>query len=77
LTMPTLLVLGAEERSIDSHEALTAAEGLPLVRSGVIPHCGHAPQIERAKTINRMVIEFMGAHPGAESSPAAHPNRPR
>ena len=77
LTMPTLLVLGEEDRIIDSQEAITAAEGLPLVRTVVIPKCGHAPQIERAKTINRMVSEFMGAPAGAKHSPATHPNRPR
>ncbi len=59
LTQPTLLVVGGEDRIIDPQEAISAAEGLPHVRTVVIPDCGHAPQIERAKLINRLVVDFL------------------
>jgi pimeloyl-ACP methyl ester carboxylesterase len=56
---PTLLVVGEEDRIVDPRESLSVAEGLPQVRMLSIPDCGHAPQIERAKFINRLVREFM------------------
>ncbi|MGH9811476.1 MAG: alpha/beta fold hydrolase, partial [Terriglobia bacterium] len=77
LTMPTLLVLGEEDRIIDSQEALAAAAGLSQVRTVVIPKCGHAPQIEQAKSINRMVVEFMCGRDADSTARAAAPNRPR
>jgi pimeloyl-ACP methyl ester carboxylesterase len=73
LTMPTLLVLGEEDRIIDSREAITAAEGLAHVRTIVLPKCGHAPQVERAKTINHLVTDFM-LRP--DQKPAAGHSRP-
>jgi pimeloyl-ACP methyl ester carboxylesterase len=59
VTQPTVLVIGGDDRIIDPQEAVTAAEGLPNVRTIVIPHCGHAPQIERASYINRLVSDFL------------------
>jgi len=58
---PTLLVVGGEDRIIDPQEAISAAEGLPHVRTVVIPNCGHAPQIERSSMVNRMVVDFLTA----------------
>jgi pimeloyl-ACP methyl ester carboxylesterase len=59
IKVPTLLVVGAEDRIVDPTESITAAEGLSHVKTIVIPKCGHAPQIERAKYINRLVADFM------------------
>ena len=77
LTMPTLLVLGAEDRIIDSQEAITAAEGLPHVQTVVLAKCGHAPQVERAKTINRLVIDFMSQPEQKSAVSHSRPHHPR
>ena len=77
LTMPTLLVLGEEDQIIDSREAITAAEGLSHVHTVVLPKCGHAPQVERAKTINRLVTEFMKQPDQNTAASHARPHQPR
>jgi len=56
---PTLLVVGREDRIIDPQEAITAAPLLPDGQLVVLPHCGHAPQVEQAERVNRMVVEFL------------------
>jgi pimeloyl-ACP methyl ester carboxylesterase len=56
---PTLLVVGAEDRIVNPQDAITAARSLPRGKLVVLPGCGHAPQIEAAATINRMVAEFL------------------
>ncbi len=77
LTMPTLLVLGEEDQIIDSREAITAAEGLSHVRTVLLPKCGHAPQVERAKTINRLVTEFMKQPDPNMTASHPRPHQPR
>jgi pimeloyl-ACP methyl ester carboxylesterase len=56
---PTLLVVGHEDRIVDPAQAIEAADHLPLGKLLVLPGCGHAPQIERAKVVNRLVIDFL------------------
>jgi pimeloyl-ACP methyl ester carboxylesterase len=77
LTMPTLLVLGEEDQIIDSREAITAAEGLAHVRTVLLPKCGHAPQVERAKTINRLVTKFMQQPDLNTAASHPRPHQPR
>ncbi len=71
LTQPTLLVIGGKDRIIDPDEAISAAAGLPHVRTVVIPDCGHAPQIERAGLVNRLVLDFLTEPILAEESAVA------
>jgi pimeloyl-ACP methyl ester carboxylesterase len=59
VTQPTLLVVGEEDRIVDPRQAVEAAGGLPRGQVRVLPGCGHAPQIERAALVNRMVVEFL------------------
>ena len=61
VTQPTLLVVGSEDRIVDPHQAIEAAGLLPLGRLVVLQGCGHAPQIEQADVINRLVVEFLQA----------------
>jgi pimeloyl-ACP methyl ester carboxylesterase len=77
LTMPTLLVLGEEDRIIDSQEAITAAEGLAHVRTIVLPKCGHAPQVERAKNVNQLVTDFMLPPERKPANGHTRPHHPR
>jgi pimeloyl-ACP methyl ester carboxylesterase len=59
VTQPTLIVVGREDRIVDPKEAMAAARRLPRGKMVVLPRCGHAPQIEAAAAINRLVIDFL------------------
>src|SRR5262249_40607088 len=59
---PTLLVSGAEDKICDPKTAEEAARDLPNGQFLSIPKCGHAPQIEKAWQINRLVVHFLSAH---------------
>jgi pimeloyl-ACP methyl ester carboxylesterase len=60
---------------VDPRQAATAAALLPRGELRVLPQCGHAPQIERAGLVNRLVVEFLSgpgpATPGAAASEPA------
>ncbi len=56
LTAPTLVVWGAEDRILsDVPGSIRVAARIPNVRQVVIPDCGHAPQIEKARLVNRLI----------------------
>lgn len=59
VTQPTLLVVGEEDQIVDPRQSLEASKALQNGRVVVLPKCGHAPQIERAATINRLVEQFL------------------
>jgi pimeloyl-ACP methyl ester carboxylesterase len=59
LTQPTLLVVGGQDRIVNPQEAIDAAGMVPRGKLVVLPRCGHAPQIEASRTINRLVREFL------------------
>jgi pimeloyl-ACP methyl ester carboxylesterase len=64
VTQPTLLVVGREDRIVDPLQTIAAAEQLPCGHVHVLPRCGHAPQIEKAAEVNRLVVDFLtGALP--------------
>jgi pimeloyl-ACP methyl ester carboxylesterase len=56
---PTLLVSGANDRICDPAEARSAARELPHGQFLSVPRCGHAPQIEKSRLINRLVVDFL------------------
>ncbi|QEL13469.1 alpha/beta fold hydrolase [Limnoglobus roseus] len=71
LTVPTLLITALNDKICDPKTAAEAAAEMP---AGVghylaIPKCGHAPQIERSRKINRLVLSFL-----TDPSPTAHPS---
>lgn len=68
VTAPTLLVSGREDRIVSAAHAQTAAAELPNGHFLLIPQCGHAPHMERAWLINRLVVHFL-THP----RPSPHP----
>ena len=54
------MIWGAEDRVLsDLPGAILAAERIRRVRQVVIPKCGHAPQIERAGLVNRLISQFL------------------
>jgi pimeloyl-ACP methyl ester carboxylesterase len=71
VTQPTLLIAGREDRIVDPHHAREAARSLPRGHFLMLPHCGHAPQMERAWTINRLVVHFL-THPQPTPRPRFH-----
>jgi pimeloyl-ACP methyl ester carboxylesterase len=56
---PTLLVSGQLDRIVNPEEARAAAGVLPQGQFLMIPRCGHAPQIEKARLINRLVVRYL------------------
>ncbi len=59
VSQPTLLVVGQRDRIVNPEDSIAAAQRLRKGKLVVLPECGHAPQIEEAETINRLVIRFL------------------
>jgi pimeloyl-ACP methyl ester carboxylesterase len=66
VTQPTLLVCGQQDRIVDPEHAARVGRLLPRGRVRTLPNCGHAPQIEKARLVNRLVVEFLTAPEPAE-----------
>lgn len=73
LDRPVLVICGREDRIVDTHVVREAIEGLSNFDFVNIPHCGHAPQLERPKIVNRLVLDFLRED---RRSPATH-RRPK
>jgi abhydrolase domain-containing protein 6 len=57
---PTLAIWGANDRVLsDVRGAIHAADQILRVTQVVIPKCGHAPQIEKAGLVNRLIATFL------------------
>lgn len=56
---PVLVICGEEDRIVDSELTHEAVMHLPNYHFLMLPRCGHAPQIECARTVNRLVREFV------------------
>ncbi len=57
---PTLVIWGANDRVLsDVRGAILAADQLLRATQVVIPKCGHAPQIEKAGLVNRLIARFL------------------
>jgi pimeloyl-ACP methyl ester carboxylesterase len=56
---PCLVIWGAEDRVIaDVPGSIRAADRMLKAIQVVIPKCGHAPQIEKARLVNHLVVRF-------------------
>ena len=57
---PCLAIWGANDLVLsDVPGAIRAADRMLRVRQVVIPKCGHAPQIEKARLVNQLVLRFL------------------
>jgi pimeloyl-ACP methyl ester carboxylesterase len=57
---PCLAIWGSEDRVIaDVPGSIRAADRMLRCRQVVIPKCGHAPQIEKARLVNHLVDRFL------------------
>ena len=60
VSQSALVIWGAQDRVLtDLPGAIRAGEQIRRARQVVIPKCGHAPQIERARLVNRLVSQFL------------------
>src|SRR5262249_4858331 len=60
VTQPTLVIWGADDRVLsDVAGSIQAAGRLRRVRQVVIPKCGHAPQIEKPRLVNRLISGYL------------------
>ncbi len=59
VAQPTLLVAGEDDRVVDPVYAESAARLLPQGYFLTIPRCGHAPQLEKPRLVNRLVVRFL------------------
>ena len=57
---PTLVICGREDHIVDPHEVYEAVKDIPNYRFVMVPNCGHAPQLECSRLINRLVVNFLG-----------------
>ena len=65
----TLLIGGKEDQIVDHLEGERAAVEMPNGYWISLPRCGHAPQIEMSRLINRLVVHFLTSpNPSAQPS---------
>jgi pimeloyl-ACP methyl ester carboxylesterase len=57
---PTLVIWGASDMVLSNVPgAIRASDQILKVRQVVIPKCGHAPQIEKARLVNQLVVRYL------------------
>lgn len=60
LTMPLLLIQGAEDRVTPlAANAARLAEAVPHARLVVLDGCGHLPEIEMPERVNQLILDFL------------------
>ncbi len=70
VSRPTLLIVGHDDQIVDPQQSIDAGSRLPDGKVIVLDACGHAPQIEHAALVNRLVVDFLGSSvPAAEFDP--------
>lgn len=71
LKVPTLLITAENDRICCPKTAEEAAHDMPagIGHFLALPKCGHAPQIERSRKVNRLVLSFL-----TDPNPTAHPS---
>lgn len=58
ITAPTLLIWGLGDRLLPSRTAETFTRGIADARLVVLDDTGHVPQLERPRTVNRLLRQF-------------------
>jgi len=61
LTMPTLVVVGADDRSRPPHEARDMAARIPNARYAEIAQAGHICVQEQPEQVNTVLLEFLNS----------------
>jgi pimeloyl-ACP methyl ester carboxylesterase len=58
---PTLVICGQEDRIVDPQAVYDAVKDIPNYQFVMVPRCGHAPQLEYSRLINRLVVKFLSS----------------
>src|SRR2546429_4260223 len=59
LDLPVLLIHGRQDRVVPPTHCAQVAEGFARATVRWVDECGHFPQIERAETVNRWLVDFL------------------
>ena len=59
LDLPVLLIHGRQDRVVPPAHCAQVAEGFARATVRWVDECGHFPQIERAETVNRWLVDFL------------------
>jgi pimeloyl-ACP methyl ester carboxylesterase len=57
--VPTLVLVGEEDRLTPPAMAKTIADAIPGARLAVIPTAGHLSNIEQPALFNRLILDFL------------------
>jgi pimeloyl-ACP methyl ester carboxylesterase len=70
ITVPTLVISGAEDRIAVPAESLALTADLPNARCQLVPGAGHFPMVERVDAFSAALGEFLGSisRPNQQSS---------
>jgi pimeloyl-ACP methyl ester carboxylesterase len=60
---PTLVICGREDRIVDPYHVEEVVSGLSNFRFVMLDRCGHAPQLEMPRVVNRLVTDFLCEQP--------------
>jgi 3-oxoadipate enol-lactonase len=58
ITVPTLVVTGADDKPTPPKRARRIAERIPGARLEIVPDCGHSSTVEQPDTVTRQITEF-------------------
>ena len=61
VTVPTLVVVGADDRLTPPAMAKSIADAIPGAKLAVIPAAGHLSNIEQPAVFNEIVLDFLAA----------------
>jgi pimeloyl-ACP methyl ester carboxylesterase len=59
---PTLVVAGADDRTVPLVAKQALARAIPAARLVLVPGSGHATPHDRPEEFNRLVLDFVDAH---------------
>lgn len=62
ITVPTLIVVGADDALFSVETARAEAERLPDARLEILPNAGHSTPIEQPEAVTDVLRSFLGAH---------------
>jgi pimeloyl-ACP methyl ester carboxylesterase len=62
VAVPTLVLVGADDRPTPPARARRIAERIRGARLEVVPECGHSSTVERPEEITRLIRDFVAAH---------------
>jgi pimeloyl-ACP methyl ester carboxylesterase len=63
ITVPTLVVHGADDQIVPLDEARAMAQAIPGARLEIIPGAGHLINLEQPERFNRAFVDFLNGLP--------------